>query len=296
VIPDKVKSGKLGNGVYRNFGIVFLIISIFFFILPWITYISKLTLIQPFYIYIILSTLSFIFAYLLLYTAPYADQKRILKDKKIEKQISEIEQDIAEAKRDKVKAESETTGQQKALNEEKQRKNNTHNLDEYKFKENYYPTAIKLLENEVCFNWQRLSCFLITNSIVFAAWAIILAEMSYPPKTLLILIGLLGLVFSILWRSAAIRGNKFHFFWLEKLRKFEEDKIPEPEYRIFIPFEDLTKGRRVKFRREEIELKGLARLGVGRFFVLLSEVFLWIYFLITVYSFSIPSLPWLFPN
>lgn len=159
----------------------------------------------------------------------------------------------------------------------------------------YYDTVIKLLENEVSFNWQRLSCYLITNSILFAAWAIILAEIEKPPRILLAGIALLGSLLSVVWTFASVRGNRFHFFWLEKLRKFEEDKIPNEDERIFLPFEKLTKGEKIKFREKGIQLKWLAKkTGVGNFFVFLSTVFLVIYLLITIYSFSIPGLPWFF--
>jgi hypothetical protein len=282
---------------------VFFFLTIFLFLAPYISF-EK----QPFYIPVILGTLSFIFGYVL-YRASGTlfQQKNMIK---IERDIAEAKHDIAKAEHGIAKEENEkkkfksnlhseeitkSSGKQKIAGQGQQVKNKGQNPSQYEFEKKYYPTLTKLLENEVTFNWQRLSCFLITNSIILATWAIILAEMANPPRILLIGIALSGLFFSFFWRSAAIRGNRFHFFWLEKLRKFEDCNIPE-KYRIFIRFKEFTTKGLVRIWKKDIKLEWLAKVGVGEFFILLAYIFLVIYLLITVYSIFIPSLPFFFPN
>ena len=167
------------------------------------------------------------------------------------------------------------------------------NPNSAKDKMDYYNRAINLLEHEVSFNWQRLTCFLTTNSILFAAWAIMFAEIDKPPRILLVGMSLLGFLLSVVWTFASIRGNRFHFFWIQKVREFEENEsnhIPD-EHKLFLPLRELTRDGKVEVGVETIELKWLAKLRVGDFFTFLSTAFVVVYLLLTIYSFYIPERP-----
>lgn len=94
-----------------------------------------------------------------------------------------------------------------------------------------YKIVVGLLSSEGNLNWQRLYNSLVANSIVLAAWAVVLTQgnmCKWLRAPLLLLISLFGLILTTLWASATARGNTYHRYWLLRLN-FLEDKIGKGE-------------------------------------------------------------------
>ncbi len=109
-------------------------------------------------------------------------------------------------------------------------KNNNEGKNELSAKE-IYSDLVQLVKHSELLRWNRFHNYLMINSILVVAWAIIYVSEQCSPIKIFVLIGIciLGGISGIVWSGLGYRSCKFHNRFLKMAKELENKHITFPK-------------------------------------------------------------------